>query len=291
MELYVGNFEAVHKHIEAGLPLYDRVAHGNHAVLYAGHDPEPCGYLTDALALQALGRADSSLARLEKGLALARELAHPPTSIHVFGMCGDLCFLRRDSNRVMLLADEWLSLTSNFGSAVGVANAMMARGWATTLLGDHGAGLAELRDGLDRWRSTGSKVWGPNRLGRAVDAFIAAAEVDQGTILLDEAFEAMESTGQRWYEAELHRLRGLLASSADRTADAEACFEDAMRVARSQGANLFELRAAMASSRLPCGPEQSERRRERLVSIRGRFMEGFHTPDLDEARALLGELA
>ena len=290
MELYIGNFEAAHKHIEAGLPLYDKEAHRNHAVLYAGHDPEPCGYVFDALALQALGRADSSLAQLEKGVALARELAHPPTSIHVFGMCGDLFFLRRDPTRIMSLAAEWLSLTSSFGSAVGVANAMMARGWATTLLGGHEAGLAELRDGLDRWRSTGSKAWGPNRLGRAVAAFIEAGEVDQAVVLLAEAFQAMENTGQRWYEAELHRLQGLLASLAVRTAEAEACFEGAINVARSQGARLFELRAAMALSRLQCGREQRKRRRALLVSIYGGFAEGFDTPDLEEARALLDEL-
>jgi class 3 adenylate cyclase/predicted ATPase len=291
MEFYIGNFEAARKHIEAGLPLYDKEAHRDHAVLYGGHHPEPCGFVFDALALQALGRADSSLARLEKGLALARELAHPPTSIHVFGMFGDLCFLRREPQRIMFLAEEWLSLTSSFGSAVGVANAMMARGWATILLGEYETGLAEMRDGLDRWRSTGSKAWGPNRLGRAVESFTEAGEVEQGIAVLAEAIQSMESTGQRWYEAELHRLQGLLASSGARTAEAEACFENAIAVAHSRGALLFELRAAVALSRLQCGREQRKRRKELLVSIYGRFTQGFDTPDLDEARALLDELA
>ncbi|MGD0188812.1 MAG: adenylate/guanylate cyclase domain-containing protein [Roseiarcus sp.] len=291
MELYIGNFEAAHKHVEAGLPLYDKVAHRDHAVLYGGHDPEPCGYVFDALALQALGRADSSLAQLEKGLARARELAHPPTLIHVFGTCGDLYFLRREPAPIMSLAAEWLSLTSGFGSAVGVANAMMARGWATTLLGDYETGLAELRDGLDRWRSTGSKAWGPNRLGRAVAAFIEAGEVDQGVAVLAEAIQAMESTGQRWYEAELHRLQGLLAaSSRARTAEAEACFENAISVAHSQGARLFELRAAVALSRLQCAPEQRKRRMALLGSIYSRFTEGFDTADLKEAKSLLDKL-
>ena len=292
MELYIGNFEAAHKHVEAGLPLYDKEAHRDHAVLYGGHDPEPCGYVFDALALQVLGRTDSALSQLEQGLARARELAHPPTLIHVFGTCGDFYFLRREPASIMSLAAEWLSLTSGFGSAVGVANAMMARGWAKTLLGGYETGLAELRDGLDQWRSTGSKAWGPNRLGRAAAAFIEAGEVDEGVAVLAEAIHAMESTGQRWYEAELHRLQGLLAaSSRARTAEAEACFEKAIDVAHSQEARLFELRAAMALSQLQCDPEQRKRRTVLLGSIYGRFAEGFDTPDLAEARTMLDELA
>ena len=292
MEFYIGNFEAAHNHIEAGLPIYDKEAHRDHPLLYVGHDPESCGYVFDALVLQALGQPDRALAQLDKGLALAREAAHPPSSIHVFGMCGDVCFLRRDPMRIMSLAAEWLSLTSGFGSAVGVANAMMARGWAATMMGNHETGLAELRDGLDQWRSTGSKVWAPNRLGRAIAALMTAGEIDESVALLAEAFRAMEATGQRWYEAELHRLKGLLltASEPARPAAGEACFEKAIDVARSQGARLFELRAATALCRLQCGPEQRQRRKALLGSIYDHFAEGFDTPDLKEARALLDKL-
>ena len=292
MEFYIGNFVAAHNHIEAGLPLYDKEAHRDHPLLYVGHDPASCGYVFDALVLQALGQPDRALAQLDKGLALAREAAHPPTLIHVFGMCGDVCFLRRDPTRIMSLAAEWLSLTSGFGSTVGVANAMMARGWAATMMGNHETGLAELRDGLDQWRSTGSKVWAPNRLGRVIAAWMTAGKIDESVALLAEAFQAMEATGQRWYEAELHRLKGLLlmASPPARPAAAEACFEKAIDVARSQAARLFELRAATALCRLQCDQEQRQRRKALLGSIYEHFAEGFGTPDLKEARALLDKL-
>jgi predicted ATPase len=100
----------------------------------------------------------------------------------------------------------------------------------------------------------------------------------------------MDGSGERWYEAELHRLQGLLAaSSAAGTAEAEACFENAITVAHSQGARLFELRAAAALSRLPCAPEQRKQRAALLGSIYGGFTEGFDTPDLKEARSILDE--
>ena len=289
----IGNLRAAHEHVEAGLPLYDKSAHRNHAVLYGGHDPGVCGYTIDARVLQVLGELDRASVQLDKGLALARELEHPPSLIHALGFGAEACFVFRDPGRTLTLVAEWLPLAFEFGSAVGVANATMLRGWANVMLGEVEAGLAELHDGLGRWRSTGSKFYGPVRLGRVVAAFIEAGELEQGAALLAEAFQVMESTGERFYEAELHRLRGVLlaTSSSSRPAEAEACFENAINLARSQGARLFELRASMALSRLPCDPEQRKRRKALLSSIYDAFTEGFDTLDLKEARALFDELS
>ena len=164
-------------------------------------------------------------------------------------------------------------------------------GWAKVMAGDAETGLAELRDGLDRWRSTGSKIWGSLRLGRAAAAFIEAGDAQEGATLLTEAFQVMDGNGERWYEAELLRLQGevLVRSLSSRTAEAGACFKRAVEVARSQDARLFELRAAVALSRLQCAPEQRKRRTALVCSIYGRFTEGFDTPDLKEARSLLDE--
>jgi predicted ATPase len=289
----IGNFRAAHGYVEAGLPLYDKDAHRDHAVLYGGHDPGVCGYTIDARVLQVLGEPDRALAQLDRGLALARELAHPPSLIHALGFAAEASFVFRDPARALTVVAEYLPLASEFGSAVGVANATMMRGWANAVLGAVEPGLAELRDGLARWRSTGSKFYGPVRLGRVAAALIAAGEIEQAAPLLAEAFRVMESTGERWYEAELHHLQGLAlaGSSPTRLDEAEACFEKAVSVARSQDAHLFELRAAIALSRLTCDAKQRKRRRALLGSIYGGFTEGFDTPDLKEAKALLDGFA
>jgi class 3 adenylate cyclase/tetratricopeptide (TPR) repeat protein len=289
-ELLVGRFNSAHEHVNAGLRLYDKNAHRDHAVLYGGHDPAVCGYVNDALLLQALGHPDHSLAQLETGLALARELQHPPTLIFALWYAAETYFLRRDPVRVATLVAEWLPTVSEFGSSLGVANATMMNGWAKVMVGDVEVGLAELRDGLDRWRPTGSKMWGSLRLGRAAATFIEAGDAGQGAALLTEAFEVKDGNGERWYEAELHRLQGLQASSGAPTPEAKDCFETAINVARSQGARLFELRAAMALSRLSCDPSERRRRKALLDSIHSGFTEGFDTPDLKEARSLLDEL-
>jgi len=286
-----GNLISAHEHIEAGLALYDKDAHRDHAVLYGGHDPGVCGYVTDALLLQALGQPDRSKAQLDKGLSLARELAHVPTLIHALWFAAETHSLGRDPVRVATFVAEWLPMVSEFGSSLGVANATMMNGWAKVMLGDAEVGLAELRDGLDRWRSTGSKIWGSMRLGRAAAAFIEAGQAEQGAALLSEAFQVMDSRGERWYEEELLRLQGLLAGSGARTADAEAYFEKAIDCARAQGAPLFELRAAMALNRMRCEPNERRRRKALLGSIYGSFTEGFDTPDLREATTLLDALS
>jgi class 3 adenylate cyclase/predicted ATPase len=292
-EQLVGNLNSAHEHVHAGLELYDKDAHRDHAVLYGGHNPAVCGYVTEALLLQASGEPDRSMACLDKGLALARELAHAPTLIHALWYAAETNFLRRDPVGVATVVTEWLPTVSEFGSSIGVANATMMNGWAKVMVGDVQVGLVELRDGLDRWRSTGSKIWGSIRLGRAAAAFIEAGDAEEGAALLSEAFRVVDSNEERWYEAELLRLQGvvLMRSSPSRTAEAEAYFERALETAQSQGARLFELRAAVGLSRLPCAQEQRERRTALLVSIFGRFTEGFDTPDLKEARSLLDELA
>ena len=286
----LGHFKAAHEHVEAGLLLYDKDLHRDHAVLYGGHDPAVCGYLLDARVLQVLGEPDRALAQLEKGLALARELAHPPSLIHALGFAAEACFVFRDPVKTLTLVAEWLPLVTEFGSPVGAANATMLRGWANIMLGEIAAGLAELRDELGQWRSTGSKFYGPVRLGRVVTAFIEAGEVGEGATLLAEAFQVMESTSELWYEAELHRLQGLLARAPARLAEAEGCFENAMKVARSQDARLFELRAAIALLRLQCDPEQRRAAQGASRVELGAFTEGFGTPDLKEAKALYQRL-
>jgi class 3 adenylate cyclase/predicted ATPase len=293
LELIFGDLNIAHEHLEAGLNLYRQETHGQQALLYGGHDPAVCGYTLDALTLQILGYPDRALTQLEKGLALARGLAHPPSLIHALWMGAEMRFVRRDPVNTASLVAEYIPLVADYGASAGASNARMLRGWAMVMAGDRDAGLIELRDGLDLWRGTGAKLWAPCRLGRVITAFLAAGEIEAGIGLLSDAFQAVETGGERWYEAELHRLKGelLLRSSIDAQAEVEACFQLASEIAHAQGARLFQLRAAVALSRLQCGSEERKRRKTLLGSVYDSFVEGFDTPELKEARTLLNELA
>jgi predicted ATPase len=292
LEWVFGDLGIAHKHADAGLSLYRKETHSEQALLYGGHDPAVCGYTLDAIILQVLGYPERALAQLNRGLALARELTHPPTLMHALWFGAETHFLRRDLVNTAALVDEWLLLAADYSSSVGASNARMLRGWVMVMAGEREAGLIELRDGLNRYRKTGATLLSPYRLGRAAAAFLEAGEIEEAERVLSEAIQAAEVRGERWYEAELYRLRGvLLRGSSIATNDgAEACFEHANAVAHSQGARLFELRAAMALSEQQCCTEQRTRRKTFLNAIYDGFAEGFDTPDLKEARALLDPL-
>ena len=150
-------------------------------------------------------------------------------------------------------------------------------------------GVAELRLGLDLWRATGSKHWVPYRLGRAADAYRMAGQAEEARCLIDDAEEAMGS-GDRWFEAEVHRLRGELLLSAADQHGAEACYQRALAVARGQSARLFELRSASSLARLWRDQGRHDQARELLAPIFNWFTEGFDTADLVEAKTLMAEL-
>jgi class 3 adenylate cyclase/predicted ATPase len=286
-----GTMKAAHEHIEAGLPLYSKAAHGHHALLYGGHDPAVCGYTHDAMYLQILGQPDRALVQLDKGLVLARELAHPPSLIQALWLGAEVHFLRRDPVMTLALVAEWLPLVSGRSSTVGITIAMMLRGWSKVMLGECAAGFAELHDGLDRWRATGSRLRAPFRLGWAVAALIRAGEAGEGTAVLGEAFQAMESSGERWYEAELNRHKGQLLLRQEHFEAAEGFYRKALSIAEEQGAKLWELRAAASLARLWRDQGRWAEARDLLAPVYGWFTEGFDTADLKEAKALLDELA
>jgi predicted ATPase len=150
-----------------------------------------------------------------------------------------------------------------------------------------------MREGVAAYRATGSELEVPYRLCVLAEVHAKAGQAAAALRVLDEASALMERTGERWYEAELHRLTGmaLLGLPEPDRVGAEASFSRAMAIARAQGTRLWELRGATSLARI--WAEQGERRRAQdvLAPIYGWFTEGSDTPDLVEAKALLDELA
>ena len=289
--LATGDLLGACQHIEAALALYDREKHSQHAHLYGGHDPGVCGYVSHALNLMTLGYPHQAVGQMERGLALAREIDHPPSLAQALWFRAELHHFRREPQAVEEFANAVLPLVSQHGSVVGVANATMLRGWALTAQGATGDGIAELRKGLDAWRGTGSKFHVPYRLARAADAFRLAGLFEHGLDLVAEATRAMEQTGDRWFEPELHRLTGEMRRPAGGgQAELENCFLRALEIARARCSRLFELRAATSLARLWRGQGKQNEARDLLAPVFCWFTEGFETTDLQEAKALLFEL-
>ena len=152
--------------------------------------------------------------------------------------------------------------------------------------------MAQMRQGLAARRATGAGITLAEYPARLGEAYGRIGQAEEGLRLLAEALAVVDK-GDRWYEAELNRIKGelLLQQAVPDAPQAEACFQQALVVARRQQARSWELRAAMSLSRLWQQQGKRAEAPELLAPIYGWFTEGFDTPDLQEARALLDALA
>src|SRR5260221_2465788 len=198
-------------HVARGLALYRRDAHGEQALQYGGHDPGVCGYVIDALIAAVMGYPDHAVRQMQEGLRLARDLDHGPSLAQALWFVAELHQIRREPQKVEESVSVVLPLLARHGSAVGVANANMLRGWACLMQGRLEEGLAVTREGLAAWRATGSKFHVPYRLVRAAEAHLIAGEIEDGLRLIGEA---TDRSSDCWFSPELYRLRGELLLEA-----------------------------------------------------------------------------
>jgi predicted ATPase len=150
-----------------------------------------------------------------------------------------------------------------------------------------------INTGLTALRSTGTTVWVPLCLLYLARAHAELGEFDDAWRRIGEAVTTMETTKEKWCEAEVHRTAGeiSLMSAKLEAAKAEAHFDRALAVARAQQAKSWELRAAMSMARLWCDRGERRQAYDLLAPVYGWFTEGFDTWDLKEAKALLDALA
>jgi len=131
----------------------------------------------------------------------------------------------------------------------------------------------------------------PHFVGLLARACEIAGRIEEAVILLDDALRIVERTEERWFAAELNRHKGQLLLRQGHIEAAEKLYHNALSIAREQGAKLWELRAAMSLARLRRDQGRHTEPRNLLAPVYGWFTEGFGTPDLKEAKALLDELA
>jgi predicted ATPase len=189
-------------------------------------------------------------------------------------------------------AEEALAISGEkgFPFTLGVGNIM--RGWCLGTLGQAEEGIPLLLRGIDIWRATGANLVIPFFLTTLAEVYGMAAQPEEGLNRLAEAAKSVETTTQeRWAEAEMHRMRGTLLLSMHEHAAAEDSYHHALAVAQRQSAKFWELRAATSLARLWREQGKHAEAHDLLAPIYGWFTEGFDTPVLRDAKALLDQLA
>jgi predicted ATPase len=186
--------------------------------------------------------------------------------------------------------NELVSVAAEHGFSLYSAAGTILRGWAMIKNGDVTEGMALLRSGSAAYRAAGQEAWMPFFVALQAAACEMAGQIEEGLTLLEEAFQIVERTGERWLEAELYRHKGQLLMRQGHPAAAEELYRKALRIARDQEARLWELRAATSLARLWREQGRRAEAHELLAPVYGWFTEGFDTADLKEAKALLEEL-
>jgi class 3 adenylate cyclase/predicted ATPase len=287
-----GDFIDVRDHSRQSLALYNPQQHGAGVVPYDQDHGIVSGYLT-ALNNWMLGYPTQAVQAMENTLAHARELDNPNSVGISLLFLAQLSQLRREPERATTRAEEALAVSAEHGLPALELWCLLPRGWATAYRGDVRAGIADIRESMDRRRSIGMGAVWPWYFALLAEAQGLAGQVDDGLSSLEEALGWVERNDERLYEAEVHRLKGelLLLREAPDTLQAERCFEQALSVARDQQAKSWELRAAMSLARLWQGNGRREAAHELLAPVYAWFTEGFDTADLIEAKALLDQLS
>jgi predicted ATPase len=190
-------------------------------------------------------------------------------------------------------AEAAVALSNEQGFPQWAAWGTSLRGWALTIQGQGEAGIVQIRQGITAWRATGAAVVVPYFCTVLAEVSAHLGHMEDGLQALAEAHTLVEQHDERWWEAEVHRLRGVLLLRQPGTpqAEAESCFQQALDVARRQEAKSLELRAAMSLSRLWQQQGRRDEARELFAPIYTWFTEGFDTADLQEAKGLLDTLA
>ena len=286
--MLAGRFDASRTHLEEVLAIFDESLHRS-LVLQAGDDPHINSHAVLGLVLFCLGYPERALAHSGAAIAGARKLAHVPSLVSSLGYGNRLLTLMAD-NSLDAQAKELFAITTEQGFPFFRAQGMIDRGWNKVRDGDIAAGVSLLRSGSAAYCATGAKAWVPYHTALLATACGIAGQVQEALTLLDDALRLSETRGERWLDAELNRQKGLMLLRQGYAAAAEESYRRAHDIAREQGAKLWELRAAASLARLCCDLGRQAEARDLLAPVYSWFTEGFQTPDLKEAKALLDEM-
>jgi len=286
-----GDISESRSNLDQGIAHYDP-AKDRLLSLRIGQDARMTALSFRSWAFWILGFPKAALADADEGLRYARELDHAGTLMFAlsfasltYSLCGDFATSNTLTEQLVALAEEKGALQWKIS---GMAN----RGRQFALTGKPSEAIQPLTATIAAYKSAGITVFASRVLTHLAYAYAELGQFESAWRSIGEAISAFETTGEKWYEAEIHRTAGEIAikSPEPDTAKAETYFDRALAVARKQQAKSWELRSAMSMARLWRDQGKPQQARELLAPVYGWFAEGFDTLDLKEAKALLDEL-
>ena len=290
--VHTGDIAHGRVHYDQALALFDPAEHRPLATRF-GQDDRVSVLCYRSMALWTLGYPDAALADTNNALCDARAMGQAATLMfalligsftHI--LCGNYAAANAETDEVVALASEK-------GAFLWKAFGMSLQGCLLALTGKAADAVNRITAGIAEFRSTGATCFVPLYLAYLTRAYAELSQSDDARRCIDEAMQAIETSKERWCEAEVYRTAGEIALMPPEpdAAKAQAYFQHALTVARKQTAKSWELRAAMSMARLWRDQGKRQQAHDLLAPVYGWFTEGFDTLDLKEARAVLDALA
>ncbi len=282
-----GHFAEAKLILQRAIDAYSVERHHRHALLY-GQDPGVYCMARLGWDLWYLGYPDQARHLCNLALTLAQRLDHPWSLQMVLIFVNWLYCDCRDVDNVAANYQA-LQAAHDVLHVESIARYQMFEGWCQVQSGKRQAGIARLYDDIAAWQATNSSaLYSPYIYTLITEAYCLEGSYAEALTAIEEAFVQLNGSRNYWYVAEMYRCKGeVLAGLHKNTNDSEACFQQALKIARQQQAKSLELRAAMSLSRLWAEQGKQSEARQLLEPIFHWFTEGFDTPDLIEAKALL----
>jgi predicted ATPase len=319
IELCRGALGRAQEHFDQALSLFDAEKHKWLVFSFSG-DPMTVALIHSSWSAWLSGWPDQARSRAERGIARAEEVSHPTSLVHTLIHAAVVRQFLREPDEAGRLAQRGVSLAREHGFALYTTQGAVVQNCAVLQRGELQAGLATIAETLSAYRATGARLHLPFFLAFLAEGYLQLGSIPDGLRVVEEALQLTATNLDVFWEAELYRLKGELSLQSEQVkgksgtslrqikgkseitkpqsltpnphaeTEAEACFQQAIEVARSQGAKSLELRAVMSLSQLWHRQGKTAEARQMLAEIYNWFTEGFDTQDLREAKALLKEL-
>ena len=291
--MFKGDFAGARIHLERAIPLYDTEKHRSLGFIF-GQNPGPSNLAYLSFNLWNSGFAEQAIETGREAVVLAKSTNHPLTFGMVQMYFGISCVLCRDWEAVRSQATIAMELAEvqGFPQILSIGSTMHGR--ALVEAGDIESGIAQTEQGITTRKAIDVRVARLLELTLLAEGYCVANRIEEGLSVTTEALDFADQTGEGFYLPEVHRVRGELFWRQDSTmglTEAEQCFHRAIEVSRHQQTVAHELRSKTSLAHLWLKQDRPDEARDLLTPIYGRFTEGFATPDLTEAKALLDQLA
>ena len=291
--LGTGDIAEGRAHLDRAIGLYDPIAHRMLLANRFGLDARVVILSYRSLALWLLGYPEAARANSEHALKDAREIGHAGSLMEALSQLLLIHIWSGNYAAAITFVDELVALADEKAAPHWNAWGLIYQGWLLVLTGNASNAIQTITSAIAAFRSIGTTFWTPLFLSLLARAYAELGQLHDASRCISEALTAVETTKERWSEADIHRTAGEieLMASTPGAARAEAYFERALAIAREQQGKSWELRAATSMARIWRDQGKRDEARDLLAPVYGWFTEGFDTLDLKDAKALLEELS